>query len=113
MFLIGLPPFKEAPEGFLTAQDLGANMLQALKVSTCKTNMAARYDRKIVICKGVLGQCNTIQFSCFINRPSTPEKEVNRKENTVGKLAKGDRLESLRMLRYRSWRSSISLRYVL
>ena len=26
--------------------------------------------------------------SCDIHRPSTPEKEVNRKENTVGKIAK-------------------------
>ena len=39
--------------------------------------------------------------SCDIHRPSTPEKEVNRKENTVGKeVAKGDRFERLRMVRY-------------
>ena len=50
--------------------------------------MVARYDRKIVIWKGVLGQFNTVQFLCFIYRPSTPEKEVNRKENTEGKIAK-------------------------
>ena len=50
--------------------------------------MVARYDRKIVIWKGVLGQFNTKQFLCFIYRPSTPEKEVNRKENTKGKIAK-------------------------
>ena len=38
--------------------------------------MAARYDRTIVIWKGV------------IHRPSAPEKEVNQKENTLGKIAK-------------------------
>ena len=64
--------------------------------------MAARYDRKTVIWKGLLKQFNTIQFLCFIYRPSTPEKEVNRKENAMGKIAKGDRLENLRMLRYGS-----------
>ena len=32
--------------GFLTARDLGANIGRA---STCKTNMAARYDPAIVI----------------------------------------------------------------
>ena len=36
-----------------------------------------------------------------IHRPSTPEKEVNRKENTVERLPKGDRFESLSMLRLR------------
>ena len=113
VFLTGHLPFKEAPEGFLIAQDLGANKSRALKVSTCKTNMAARYDRKIVIWKGVFKQFNTIQFLCFVYRPSTSEKEVNRKENTMGKIAKGDRLENLRMLRYGSWRSSIPLRSVL
>ena len=50
--------------------------------------MVARYDRKIVIWKGVLGQFNTIQFLCFIYRPSTPEKGVDRKENTEGKITK-------------------------
>ena len=27
---------KEAPQGFLTARDLGANIARALQVSTCK-----------------------------------------------------------------------------
>ena len=50
-----------------------------------------------------------------IHRLATPEKEVNRKENTVGKISKlaGDRFVSLHVLRYRSWRSSIPLRNVL
>ena len=38
--------FKKDPKGFLTARDLGANIVRALKVLT---NMAARYDRTIVI----------------------------------------------------------------
>ena len=59
----------------------------------------ARYDRTIVFRKGVLKQLNTIRFYVMesrassyctrnIHRPFTPEKEVNRKENTVGKIAK-------------------------
>ena len=40
-----------------------------------------------------------------IHRPSAPEKEVNWKENTAGKIAK--------MLRYRSWRSFFPLPNVL
>ena len=42
------------PWGFWTVRDLGANITRTLKVSTCKTNMAARYDRTIVLWKGVL-----------------------------------------------------------
>ena len=38
-----------ATQGLWTAGDLGANITRALKVSTCKTNMAARYDRTIVL----------------------------------------------------------------
>ena len=53
-------PLKEAPQVFLTAWDLGANISRALKMSTCKTIMAARYDRTLVIWK----QFNTIQFLC-------------------------------------------------
>ena len=41
--------FKEALQGFLTAVDLGAYIARALKVSTCKTNMAAQHDRTIII----------------------------------------------------------------
>ena len=40
---------KKAPKGFLTARDLGANIVRALKLSICIANMAARYDRTIVI----------------------------------------------------------------
>ena len=39
---------------FLAAQDLGANITRASKASTCKTNMAARYDRTTLISKGML-----------------------------------------------------------
>ena len=46
-----------------------------------------------------------------IHRPSTPEKEVNGKENTAGKIA-NRQLESLRMLGYRFQRSSMLLRNV-
>ena len=42
-----------------------------------------------------------------IHRPSTPEKEVNRKENTVGKATDRDGFEILRILSSRSWRGSI------
>ena len=53
----------------------------------------------------------------YIYRPSTPEKEVNRKENTIGKTVKQatdrGRFESLCMLRYRFWRSSILFSAVL
>ena len=42
-----------------------------------------------------------------------PEKEFNRKKNTMGKIAKSDRFESLHLLRYRSWQSSVLLRNVL
>ena len=45
-YSIGL---KKAPYGFLTARDLGANIARVFRVSTCKTNMEARYDRTIVI----------------------------------------------------------------
>ena len=38
-----------AQQGFWTAGVLGVNITRALKVSTCKTNMAARYDRTIVL----------------------------------------------------------------
>ena len=36
----------------------------ALKMPTCKSNMAARCDRAIVIWKGVLKQFNKMQFLC-------------------------------------------------
>ena len=29
-----------------------------------------------------------VNCNCNIHKPSTPEKEVNRKENTVGEIAK-------------------------
>ena len=65
-----------------------------------QTNVAARYDRTVVIWKGVLKTVshNTVFYlmesrvsnKCTRNiyRPFTPEKEVNRKENTLGKIAK-------------------------
>ena len=61
--------------------------------------MEARYDRMVVNWKDVLNILKQYSFcvmesrvssncTCNIHRPSTPEKEVNRKENTVGKIAK-------------------------
>ena len=59
--------------------------------------MAARYDRTIVIWKGVLKQLDSIYVmesrvssNCTrnIHGPSAPEKEVNRKEDTPEKIAK-------------------------
>ena len=49
LILIILRQLYDAPKGFLTARDLGANIARALKVSTCKTNMATRYHSTIVI----------------------------------------------------------------
>ena len=81
--------------GSLNVQDLGANIVKALKVSTCKTNMVARYDRTIDIWKGVLKNSFYVMESSVssnytrnIHKSSTPKKEVNRRENTVGKIAK-------------------------
>ena len=77
--------FKEAPWGFLTARDLGADIARALKDSTCKTNKTARYDRTIVLWKGELTQYSLyvmesrVSSNCprNIQRPSLSE---NRKE---------------------------------
>ena len=81
---------------FLTARDLSTNITRSLKVSTCKTNMAARYDSTIERCvKNSLTQYSfyvmesRVSSNCTrnVHRLSTPEKEVNRKENTVGKIS--------------------------
>ena len=55
--------------------------------------MVARYDRTIVNWKGVLKNSFYVMesrvssnYTRNIHRPSTPQKEVNRKENTVGKI---------------------------
>ena len=65
-------------------RDLGANTVQILKVSTCNTNMVARYDRTIVNWKGVLKNSFYVMesrvssnYTRNIHRPSTPEKEGN------------------------------------
>ena len=50
-----------------------------------------------------------------IHQPSTPDKEVDREKKNAGVrggegkggFQKGDRFESLSMLRYRSWRSAV------
>ena len=47
---------------FFTTRHLSANIPRALQVSTCNTNMAAPYDRMIVIWKAVLKQFSTTQF---------------------------------------------------
>ena len=75
----------------------------------CVKNSLTQYSFYVME-SGVSSNCTR-----NINRLSTPEKEVNRKENTVGKISKlaGDRFVSLRLLRYRSWQSSIPLRNVL
>ena len=66
----------------------------------CKSvNMQNRHGCSIVIWKGVLKQSDTIQFLCEwilisskctrnIHWPSTPETEVNRKDNNVRKISK-------------------------
>ena len=48
-----------------------------------------------------------------IHRPSTPKKGSTGKKTPWERLPKGDKFVSLRMLRCRSWRSSIPLRNVL
>ena len=47
------------------------------------------------------------------HRPSTPGKRGQTKRKRRKKVTDRDRFESLRMLRYRSWRSSIPLSNVL
>ena len=91
-------------------------------MSTCKTKMAARYDWYLRRCAKI----SLTQYSLYvmesrasssctrnIHRPSISEKEVNEKKTPWERLLKGYRFESLRTLRYRSWRSSIPLRNVL
>lgn len=39
-----VPVFQRGSRGFLIARDLDVNMARALKMSTSKTNMAARND---------------------------------------------------------------------
>ena len=86
--------------GYLIARDLGANTVRALKLSTCKTSMAARYDHAIVIWKGVLKTVrrSTVFMWWNLGFPMIAllifigllrlKKEVNQKENTVEKIAK-------------------------
>ena len=113
----------EAP--FLTARDLGANIARALKVSTWINiqnkhggSMRSHYCYLKRCAKNSLTLCifyvmeSRVSINCTrnIHRPSTPEKMSTEKE--ISWERKGDRFESLRLLRYRSWRSSLPLRNV-
>ena len=71
-------------------RDLGVNIVRALKVSTRKTNMAARYIARLLPKRCVKNGLTQYIFStiesgvssnctCNIHKPSTPKKEVNRK----------------------------------
>ena len=94
----------------------------SLKVSTCKTNMVARYDWCLKRCAKI----SLTQYSLYVmeSRASSSctvifigllhlKKRSNEKKTPWERLLKGYRFESLRTLRYRSWRSSIPLRNVL
>ena len=115
--------FKVAPQGFLTARGLGANIARALKVSTCKHGNSIRshdcylkrYNKNSLTQYNFYVMESRVSSNCTrnIHRPSTSEREVNQKGKHRERLPKGNRIESLRMFRYRSWRSSILLRNAL
>ena len=73
----------------------------ALKVSTCKTNMAPQYDRSLTQYSFYVMEA-VIFSNCTrnIHRPYTPEKKRSIKQKTPWeRLLKRDGIESLRMLR--------------
>ena len=91
--------FKEAPQGFLIARDLGANIARALQVSTCKQIWRLDTISRLLsekVCQNSLTQYSFYVMESWVSSnctrnihwPSRPEREVNRKENTVGKIAK-------------------------
>ena len=49
MEFYNVPVFHRGSRGFLIARDLDVNMARALKIFASKKNVAARYDRAIVI----------------------------------------------------------------
>ena len=75
--------FKEAPQGFLIARDLGANIVGGLEIDKITWRL------------------------------NTPEKRSTENKTQWERLPKGDRLERLRLLTCRSQRSSIPSRNVL
>lgn len=87
--------------------------------------MAVLYDRMIVILKGVSKtvQQNTVFTRWNLGFPATARvilvsllrlnMRSTEKKTLWERLPNDDRFESLRMLRYRSWRRSIPLRNVL
>ena len=77
--------------------------------------MASQYDHSLTQYSFYVMEA-VIFSNCTrnIHRPYTPEKKRSIKQKTPWeRLLKGDGIESLRMLRYRLWRSSIPLRNVL
>ena len=93
---------------FLTAQDLGANITRASKASTRKTSMAARYDRTILIWKGMLKTVwhNTVFMWRNRGFPATAlvifigllrlKKRSTEKKTPRERLLKGDRSRQIR-----------------
>ena len=83
--------FKVAPQGFLTARGLGANIARTLKVSTCKHGDSIRshdcylkrYNKNIFTQYNFYVMESRVSSNCTrnIHRPSTSEREVNQKEN--------------------------------
>ena len=96
----------------MTARDMDANIARALGMST---KLAARYDRTIVISKGV----KTMQFLVMNSRVYQQHthnkfmsllhlKKGSTEKKTPGeRMRKGYRFERLRMLKNRSWRIPI------
>ena len=64
---------------FLTARDLDANVARALKMSTSKTNMAARYNRTIIDLYQLCRTHSTL-YSSFLNTGTffLVEKEITQ-----------------------------------
>lgn len=64
---------------FLTARDLDANVARALKMSTSKTNMAARYNRTIIDLYQLCRTHSTL-YSSFLNTGTVflVEKEITQ-----------------------------------
>ena len=96
--------FKKAPKGFLTSRDLGANIVRALKVSICIANMAARYDRTIVIWKGALKKFLAVFMWWNLGFPATApvifirplKRRSTEKKTSWDRLPQGDRSRQIR-----------------
>ena len=79
--------------GFLIARDLDTNTVRALKMSTNKKMIAPGHHQTIISGKGVLNQPKIGQF--FNNSDLGVSSSYIHSE----RLRKGDRFESLRLLR--------------